>query len=147
MGDSVFSPSTPTDFENQLAFPLPQALSRLALMGVIILGILSGFGAIRNASVLVSSLAFSRMSEKAAGKRKANISVTEEDLSHAEGSLRRVRGDLEERRAQLTGAVGAAANEPKVGSQTLGSSPSSDPKVYSRAVRGSHECSAAVTVR
>jgi hypothetical protein len=95
-----------------LAFPLPQALTRLTFMGVLILGTLSGFGAVRNASVLWSSCLSRRISTKAAGKRKAGI--TEEDLTHAEGSLRRVRGELEDRRAQLTRLASSGASDNKV---------------------------------
>ena len=98
--------------ETLLAFPLPQALARLTLMGVPILGILSGFGAVRNASVLFGVLLARRMSAKAAGKRKAG--VTEEDLTHAEASLRRVRGDLEDRRSQLTRLASADTSDKKV---------------------------------
>lgn len=98
--------------ETLLAFPLPQALARLTLMGVPILGILSGFGAARNASVLFSALLARRVSAKAAGKRKAG--VTEEDLTHAEGSLRKVRGDLEDRRSQLTRSASAVTSDKKV---------------------------------
>lgn len=113
-----FPPHISNVSQTQLPFPLPQALSRLALMGVLMLGILSGFGAIRNASVLMTSLSSNRLSEKTAGKRRANVGITEEDLSHAEGSLRRVRGDLEARRAQLTKFTNSLAAEPKVDTTT-----------------------------
>lgn len=101
-----------TPVATALASPLPQALTRLTFLGVSILGVLSGFGAVRNTSVLCSSLVSRRISEKAVGKRKAGI--TEEDLTHAEGSLRRVRGDLEDRKAQLASLASIGAPDNKV---------------------------------
>ena len=111
-------PHDSTSTQTLLAFPLPQALTRITFMGVLILGILSGFGAARSASVLFGSLFSRRMSAKAAGKRKAGI--TEEDLTHAEGSLRRVRGDLEDRRAHLTRLAANGASDDKVGADYRG---------------------------
>lgn len=100
-----------------LTFPLPQALGRLTLMGVLILGALSGFGAVRNAAVLIASIrpvARGGSGSGLKGARRSGI-VSEEDVTHAEGSLRRIRGDLEDRRAQMTRLKSAASSaEPKV---------------------------------
>lgn len=119
----IQSPST------QLAFPLPQALARLTLTGVIILGILSGFGAVRNASVLLSSLPSRKRVGKLTDRKRDGVS--EEDLTHAEGSLRRVRADLEDRRAQRTrmASVTALAGDSQKGSSWI-------PKVFSGANDG-----------
>ncbi|KAF8315014.1 hypothetical protein DL93DRAFT_2167049 [Clavulina sp. PMI_390] len=106
---SIIASALPSSSKHDaLPFPLPQALARLALTGVLVLGTLSGFGAMRNTAVLFSSISSRRISEKSAGKRKADV-VTAEDVSHAEGSLRRVKADLEERRAQLTRSAIAGA--------------------------------------
>lgn len=78
-------------------------------MGVLILGTLSGFGAVRNASVLIASIQGSRSSRKGKGKMKSVL--REEDVTHAEGSLRRVRLDLVERRAQIGRAASTSTDQ------------------------------------
>lgn len=100
-------------------------------MGVLILGVLSGFGAVRNASVLFASLPKGTSSSGRLSTKRGVAS--EEDLTHAEGSLRRVRADLEERRAQRTRIAGVAAlgGESNKGSSWI-------PKVFSSASDG--EC-------
>ncbi|KAK2460368.1 hypothetical protein APHAL10511_007533 [Amanita phalloides] len=70
---------------------LTSALSRLIILGTIILGLLSGFGAISNAWGFIPFLSTSQPIP------------TEQQISSAEYSLSAIRNDLAERRAALAG--------------------------------------------
>ncbi|KAB5593286.1 G protein coupled receptor [Ceratobasidium theobromae] len=63
---------------------LTAALARLSVMGTVVLGILSGFGAIATAWMFADALGKKQWAE-----------ITKQDIANAENSLVRVRNDLE----------------------------------------------------
>ncbi|QRV98015.1 G protein coupled receptor [Ceratobasidium sp. AG-Ba] len=63
---------------------LTSALARLSVLGTVVLGTLSGFGAIATAWMFTDALGKKRWTE-----------ITKQDISNAEHSLTRVRNDLE----------------------------------------------------
>ncbi|KAG8723014.1 hypothetical protein FRC09_005095 [Ceratobasidium sp. 395] len=63
---------------------LTSALARLSVLGTVVLGALSGFGAIATAWMFADALGKKRWTE-----------ITKQDISNAENSLARVRNDLE----------------------------------------------------
>ncbi|KAG8745166.1 hypothetical protein FRC10_008619 [Ceratobasidium sp. 414] len=63
---------------------LTSALARLSVLGTVVLGVLSGFGAIATAWMFADALGKKRWAE-----------ITKQDISNAEHSLNRVRNDLE----------------------------------------------------
>ncbi|KAF8608098.1 hypothetical protein BDV93DRAFT_241420 [Ceratobasidium sp. AG-I] len=65
---------------------LTSALARLSVLGTVVLGTLSGFGAIATAWMFTDAL----------GKRRW-VEITKQDIANAEHSLTRVRNDLEVR--------------------------------------------------
>ncbi|KAI0070211.1 hypothetical protein K474DRAFT_1713534 [Panus rudis PR-1116 ss-1] len=75
---------------SMLASPFAKILARLIVVGTVILGLLSGFGAVSNAWMF-----FPRIS----GEKKPQ--PTEEDIRVAERGLERVREDIAERRREL----------------------------------------------
>ncbi|KAG9120190.1 hypothetical protein FRC07_004403 [Ceratobasidium sp. 392] len=63
---------------------LTSALARLSVLGTVVLGALSGFGAIATAWMFADALGKKRWAE-----------ITKQDIANAENSLGRVRSDLE----------------------------------------------------
>lgn len=74
----------PTIGDGQGMDILTAALARLAMMGTVVLGTLSGFGAIATAWMFADALGKKRWTE-----------ITKQDIASAEHSLTRVRNDLE----------------------------------------------------
>lgn len=90
------------------------SLARLVVLGTIILGLLSGFGAISSSWVYLSTRA-----EKELGV------PSERDIEQAERALERIREDLIARKHQLEAGTSSSAD---------GVSPSSSASWYSRLV-------------
>ena len=86
--------------------------SRLVVVGIVILGLLSGFGAVSNAwdffpAFLGSARYFSPAAMRIKAKGKFRETPSDQDVLFAEQSLTRIRNDLLSRRQELERRSGA----------------------------------------